>query len=97
MSILKIYLQIKTITFFLSQAASSNWMEFDPKESDQRSFDVTFELETPGRVMIGQGVTIPVVITNLSEEPRTIQSNICTRFDITIFNSSIYLLLFRSL
>jgi len=76
---------------FEYQAASSNWMEFDPKESDQRSFDVTFELETPGRVMIGQGVTIPVVITNLSEEPRTIQSNICTRSSFYTGNVGPYL------
>jgi len=69
----------KEMPAFEYQAAAYNWMEFDPKDSDHRNFDVSFELEAPEKVMIGGVLTIPVVIENVSDETRTIQSNICTR------------------
>lgn len=61
------------------QAAAFNWGPFNPSDCDQRSFDVSFELDVPERVMVGQAVVIPVVINNNSPEPRNIQTNICTR------------------
>jgi len=64
---------------FEYQAAAFNRVEFNPDETDQRIFDVTFELDAPERVMIGQAVTIPVLVSNTSSEKRTIQTNICTR------------------
>jgi len=69
----------KTVPPFEYQAASSSLLEYDPKGTDQKNFDVKFELETPERAMIGQSLVIPVVITNMSSETRTIQSTICTR------------------
>jgi len=64
---------------FEYQAAALNRREFNPSENDQRSFDVTFSLEPPERVMIGQTVSVPVIVHNTSSETRTIQTNICTR------------------
>jgi len=69
----------KDVPAFEYQAASSSWVEFDPQDSDQRNFDVVFELQTPEKVLIGQSITVPVLITNKSSEMRTIQSTICTR------------------
>ncbi|XP_018014264.1 hemocyte protein-glutamine gamma-glutamyltransferase isoform X2 [Hyalella azteca] len=64
---------------FEYQAAAFKWGPFNPEESDQRNFDVSFELDAPERVMVGQPFVIPVVIHNNSPEPRNIQTNICTR------------------
>jgi len=70
---------LKDYPSFEYQAAAHNWMEFDPNETDDRKFDVKFSLETPERVMIGQSFTIPVMVTNNSQEARTMQTSICTR------------------
>jgi len=66
-------------------------MEFDPQDSDRRKFDVTFELDAPENVMIGGALTIPVTVINNSDEPRTIQSNICTRSSFYTGNVGPYL------
>lgn len=64
---------------FEYQAAAFNWIEFNPNDYDDKNFDVSFVLDGPDRILVGQAATIPVVITNTSSEPRTIQANICTR------------------
>merc|ERR1719369_319605 len=64
---------------FEYQAAAYNTKQFDPEVNDQTKFDITFELDAPERVLVGQPVIIPMVITNASSETRTIQTNICTR------------------
>jgi len=69
----------KNAPAFEYQAAAFHWMEFNPTDIDQRKFDVSFELKAPKQVLIGQALTIPVVMNNSSGEQRTIHSNICTR------------------
>jgi len=76
---------------FEYQAAAFNSSDFNPNVSDQRIYDVSFELGAPERVMIGQSVTIPVVVTNTSPETRTIQTNICTRSSYYTGNLGPYL------
>jgi len=70
---------LKDLPAYEYQAAAFNWIDYNRNETDDRNFDVTFDFATPESVMIGQRFTIPVVITNTSAEPRTIQTNICTR------------------
>merc|ERR1719431_1985468 len=69
----------KNAPSFDCQAAALNWIESNPKDYDDRNFDVSFVLDGPDRIVVGQAATIPLVITNTSPEPRTIQANICTR------------------
>merc|ERR1712212_1131075 len=76
---------------FEYQAAAFSSSDFNPNVSDQRIYDVSFELGAPERVMIGQSVTIPVVVTNTSPEARTIQTNICTRSSYYTGNLGAYL------
>ncbi|KAF2351038.1 Transglutaminase N-terminal [Trinorchestia longiramus] len=64
---------------FEYQAAAFRWGPFNPEESDQRNYDVSFELDSPERVMVGLPVVVPVVIHNNSPDPRNIEINICTR------------------
>jgi len=70
---------LKDCPSFEYQAAAHNWMEFDPNEVDDRNFDVEFSLEAPERVMVGQAFTVPLVVTNLSQQTRTLQTSLCTR------------------
>jgi len=70
---------LKDCPSFEYQAAAHNWMEFDPSEVDDRKFDVEFTLEAPERVMVGQAFTVPLVVNNLSQETRTLQTSLCTR------------------
>jgi len=76
---------------FEYQAAAFNWIEFNPNDFDDRKFDVTFELDGPRKVMVGQALTVPLSITNTSSEPRTIQANICTRSSYYTGNLGPYL------
>jgi len=69
----------KNTPSFEYQAASFNWLDFDLEDTDDRQFDVTFDLKTPEHTMVGQTVSIPVVVTNNSDKERTIQANLCTR------------------
>ena len=61
------------------QAADVDRKDFKLSESNLRHFDVTFTLDPPVRVMMGQRMTVPVIVLNTSSETRTIQTNICTR------------------
>jgi len=69
----------KEVPSFEYQAAALNRRSFDPNETDRKSFDVTFSLEPPARVMVGDKMTVPLIVHNNSSEPRTIQTNLCTR------------------
>jgi len=73
------------------QAADVDRKDFKLSESNLRHFDVTFTLDPPVRVMMGQRMTVPVIVLNTSSETRTIQTNICTRSSYYTGNLGPYL------
>jgi len=73
------------------KAAAFDLKQFDPDQGDQKKFDVSFELDAPERVMVGQPLIVPVIVTNSAADPRTIQLNICTRSSYYTGNLGPYL------
>lgn len=61
------------------QASSFRWLEYGEEGLEEKNFDVTFELKHPRNRMIGETLTIEVLISNNSSEKRLIHSAICAR------------------